>query len=281
MIIKNIRLFAFGSVKELCLEFSDRMSILEQRDLDEISYAILFVTNRTLTPLPTRWVREETRLEAELLLGGEFYKVSVTPGENLDSLYLSCHDGNGVLATKKYLYLTSHSTEEDACTCFDGVGRDVENGIAKYKNEDYFYRGGELSERTEGLSEIKAFRAYLKSYIKDFTPETLREGKQYELKIDADGRFYPCCKASPDNTPSLSESERTLYRFSCFLNTAEFWRGFENMRNMHSIKKPLLVRDLLERLDMSIDVTELTERLRTLDRQIILLTTPNTINFSE
>lgn len=281
MIIKNIRLFAFGSVRELYLEFSDRMSILEQRDLDEISYAILFVTNRTPTPLPTRWVREETRIESELLLGGELFRVFATPKESLDGLRLSCLDGGGADVTKKYMYLTSHSAEEDACTCFDGFGRDVELGIIKYKNEDHFYQIGELSERTGGLSEIKAFRAYLRSYIKSFAPETLREGKQYELKIDAEGRYYPCCKVSPDEPPSLSESERTLYRFSCFLCTAEFWRGFENMRNMHSAKKPLLVRDFLERLDLSIDVTGIKERLWALDRQIILLTIPNKVGGRE
>ena len=70
----------------------------------------------------------------------------------------------------------------------------------------------------------------------------------------------------------LSESEQTLFRYLCFLRTAEFWQGFEELRNLHSVKKPILTQDFLERLDESIDLQDILERTRRLNRQIIILT---------
>jgi hypothetical protein len=70
----------------------------------------------------------------------------------------------------------------------------------------------------------------------------------------------------------LSESEQTLFRYLCFLRTAEFWQGFEELRNLHSVKKPILTRDFLERLDESIDTQNVLERTKRLNRQIIMLT---------
>jgi hypothetical protein len=70
----------------------------------------------------------------------------------------------------------------------------------------------------------------------------------------------------------LSESERMMFKFLCFLRTAEFWNGFEEIRNLHSVKKPLLIRGFLEKLDESIDVRELLLRTEKLKRQTILIT---------
>ena len=63
-----------------------------------------------------------------------------------------------------------------------------------------------------------------------------------------------------------------MFKFLCFLRTAEFWRGFEEIRNLHSIKKPLLISGFLEKLDESIDVRELLLRTEKLKRQTILIT---------
>jgi hypothetical protein len=73
----------------------------------------------------------------------------------------------------------------------------------------------------------------------------------------------------------LSASDRTLFRYLCFLRTAEFWHGFESLRNLHEAGKPLVIRDFLERLDESINVGTLLERTAKLNRQIIILTTEN------
>jgi hypothetical protein len=72
----------------------------------------------------------------------------------------------------------------------------------------------------------------------------------------------------------LSESEQILFRYLCFLRTAEFWRGFEEIRNLHGVKKPLIIKDFLERLDESIDTSSIINRTMELGRQVIILTLP-------
>jgi hypothetical protein len=142
----------------------------------------------------------------------------------------------------------------------------------QYLDEDRYYSSGDLSKCTDRLSEIKAFRSYLKTFIKDFKPETIRDGKRYELYLKKDGRYAVRYKGDNDMPVFLSESEQTLFRYLCFLRTAEFWQGFEELRNLHSVKKPILTRDFLERLDESIDTQNVLERTKRLNRQIIMLT---------
>ena len=100
----------------------------------------------------------------------------------------------------------------------------------------------------------------------------IREGKRYELYLESSGKYV--VRHVDDNGCSvfLSESEETLFRYLCFLKTAEFWHGFEELRNLNGIKKPLIVEGFLERLDESIDVSDLLQRTLRLKRQLILLT---------
>ena len=143
----------------------------------------------------------------------------------------------------------------------------------KYINEDLYYSPHELARATDGFSNVKAFRRYLRSFIDNFKPELLRDGKGYEIIIEKNGNYAVKCRVNGSVTSILSESERMLFRYLCFLRTAEFWHGFEELRNLHVIKKPLLISGFLEKLDESIDVRELLCRTDKLKRQTILLTT--------
>jgi hypothetical protein len=73
---------------------------------------------------------------------------------------------------------------------------------------------------------------------------------------------------------SLSETERRLFRYICFLNIARFWTDWEQMRDLHHEKKPLAVHSFLEFLDESVDIRGLITRTRELNRQIFILTPP-------
>jgi hypothetical protein len=55
------------------------------------------------------------------------------------------------------------------------------------------------------------------------------------------------------------------------LRTAEFWRGFEEIRDLHGVNKPLIIKDFSERLDESIDTKAIIDRTVKLGRQVIVL----------
>ena len=272
MILKRITIQNLGAVDAFEYDFENDLNVVRSRYTDEIYGAIQFVLNHRAFSLPQRWVRRSTRLEAFVCIFGKEYVLMATPNLKQNNLCLCAYEVDGHEKTREYLYLTSHCAEQDLCDVFDKDAKKMFFKPIQYLDEDRYYSSGDLSKCTDRLSEIKAFRSYLKTFIKDFKPETIRDGKRYELYLKKDGRYAVRYKGDNDMPVFLSESEQTLFRYLCFLRTAEFWQGFEELRNLHSVKKPILIRDFLERLDESIYTQNVLERTKRLNRQIIMLT---------
>ena len=241
---------------------------------DELSFAIRLIFNHKAPPPPSMSVGVDTRIEANVSVSMKEYSIIALPTDQ-KRFKLFCQDLNGRDVTSEYLYLTAHSYQQDMTDVFCAEEKEIIPSFLKYANEDLYYSRGELSRGTGGLSDIKSFRRYLRDFIKNFKPELLRDGKGYEIVLDGGGRYAVRCTVRGTYVDTLSESEKTMFRYLCFLRTAEFWCGFEEIRNLHGIKKPLLVSGLLERLDESIDVGELLCRTEKLRRQTILITNEN------
>ena len=272
MILKRITIQNLGAVDVFECDFENDLNVVKNRYADEISGAIQFVLNHRAFSLPKRWVRRSTKIESLVCILGTEYQLISEPNLKQNELCLRAYDVDGHEKTREYLYLTSHCAEQDLCDVFD---KDVQKMFFKpiqYLDEDRYYSPSDLSKCTDRLSETKAFRSYLKTFIKDFKSEIIRDGKRYELYLKKDGKYAVRYKGDKDMPVFLSESEQTLFRYLCFLRTAEFWQGFEELRNLHSVKKPILTRDFLERLDESIDTQNVLERTKRLNRQIIMLT---------
>ena len=272
MILKRITIRNLGAVDAFECDFENDLNIVKNRYTDEISGAILFVLNHRAFYLPRLWVGGSTRIEALVCILGKEYLLIAKPNLKQKDLSLCAYDVDGHEKTREYLYLTSHCAEQDLCEVFDKETEKMFFKPIQYLDEDHYYSPSDLSKRTDRLSETNAFRSYLKTFIKDFKSETIRDGKRYELYLKKDGRYAVRYKGDNDMPVFLSESEQTLFRYLCFLRTAEFWQGFEELRNLHSVKKPILIGDFLERLDESIDLQDILERTRRLNRQIIILT---------
>ena len=272
MILKRITIQNLGAVDAFECDFENDLNIVKNRYTEEISGAIQFVLNHRAFSLPQLWVRRSTKIEALVCILGTEYILMAAPNLKQNDLYLCAYDVDGHEKTREYLYLTSHCTEQDLCEVFDKDTPKMFFKPIQYLDEDRYYSPRDLSKCTDRLSETKAFRSYLKTFIKDFKSETIRDGKRYELYLKKDGRYAVRYTGENDMLVFLSESEQTLFRYLCFLRTAEFWQGFEELRNLHSVKKPILIGDFLERIDEAIDIQDILERTRRLNRQIIILT---------
>lgn len=271
MVLKNLTVINLGSVKQAEYDLEEGLNLLESRAADEIASAIRLVFNHGYLSLPEYWVRGGTLIDARVEEGQEIYRLTVRPSGKLGRLRLRAYNGMGEEVTGKYKYLSAHCAEQDLCDLFDGSGGELPLRLLQYANEDMYYRTNELSRLTGGLSELRAFRAYLHEFINRSEPELIREGKKYEIFLKKNGRYALKYKSAQGGVMTLSESERVLFRYLCFLRTAEFWRGFEEIRNLHSVKKPLIVKNFLDRLDESIDLRRLLQRTSELDRQVIIL----------
>ena len=272
MILQFIKIRNLGVVDAFECNFEDDLNIVKNRYTEEISGAIQFVLNHRAFSLPKLWVRRSTEIEALVCILGTEYLLRATPNLKQNDLCLHAYDASGHEKTREYLYLTSHCAEQDLCEVFDKDTPKMFYKPIQYLDEDHYYSPRDLSKSTDRLSETKAFRSYLKTFIKNFKSETIRDGKRYELYLKKDGRYAVRYKGDNDMPVFLSESEQTLFRYLCFLRTAEFWQGFEELRNLHSVKKPILIGDFLERLDESINMQDILERTRRLNRQIIMIT---------
>jgi hypothetical protein len=61
-----------------------------------------------------------------------------------------------------------------------------------------------------------------------------------------------------------------LYHYLSFISIADFWSRAEKIRNLNRVNKPLIVSNFLERLDNSIDLSEIVRRTNKIDRQVIM-----------
>ena len=272
MILKRITIQNLGAVDAFECDFENGLNIVKNRYTEEISGAIQFVLNHRASYLPRLWVSGSTRIEALVCILGKEYLLIVAPNLKQNDLCLRAYDVDGYEKTREYLYLTSHCAEQDLCEVFNKDAPKMFFKPIQYLDEDRYYSPSDLSKCTDRLSETKAFRSYLKTFIQDFKSETIRDGKRYEFYLKKDGRYAVRYKGDNDMPVFLSESEQTLFRYLCFLRTAEFWQGFEELRNLHCVKKPIIIADFLERLDESIDMQDILERTKRLNRQIITLT---------
>ena len=271
MLLKKITIQNLGAVDAFECDFENALNIVKNCYTDEISGAIQFILNHRAFSLPKIWVRRSTKIEALVCILEKEYLLLATPNLKQNDLCLRAYDVDGHDKTREYLYLTSHCAEQDLCEVFDKDTPKMFFRPIQYLDEERYYSPGDLSKSTDRLSETKAFRSYLKTFIKDFKAETIRDGKRYELYLKKDGRYAVRYKNDNDMPVFLSESEQTLFRYLCFLRTAEFWRGFEELRNLHAINKPLLIKDFLSHIDESINIENLLQRTMELERQVIIL----------
>ena len=275
MILKNITIQNLGSIPYLSQEFKEGLNVIGDYRRDELSFAFKFISGHKIPPPPNISVGVDTRIEARVLLCEKEYRVVAVLDKREERFEFSCFDSSGADVTSEYLYLTRHSYEQDLADVFSGDEDEASYRFLRYANEDLYYSKGELSRATDGFSDIKAFRKYLRDFLNNFEPELLREGREYEIFLSDSGQYVVRSKLDGSTTTMLSAAEKMLFKYLCFLRTAEFWHGFEEIRNLHGIKKPLIISGFLEKLDESIDVRELLNRAKKLKRQIILITYRN------
>jgi hypothetical protein len=179
-------------------------------------------------------------------------------------------DPTGADATAQYKYALSHCEEQNGAELFGGWEPYIHLRLCDYCDQDFW---DVLSDRTDRLIDTKTFHRYLYNYIRSFVPEPINSKKNYLASVNQQGKFEVILPGF-DGEIHLSETEKRLFSYSCFLNVAEFWAGFEVMRDLHHEKKPLLIQDFLEYLDEGADISGLIARTQKLHRQIIILTSP-------
>ncbi|MBP3369426.1 MAG: hypothetical protein J6L85_01630 [Clostridia bacterium] len=272
MILRNIKISELGVVDILSCELCGHTDTVRVCATEELSYAIALVLNSKALPfLPCSCIGEKTRIEASVYADQKEYRLLALPDVERGRMKLYAYNSVGDDVTNEYLRISSHCEEQDMSELFDGKEKMCFLRLLRYANEEMFYERGDLSRRTDGMSELRAFRAYLRAFIRDFRPERIRDGKKYEIVLKRNGAYSIQCEGREYMSVYLSETEQKLFSYLCFLRTVEFWSGFEDLRNFNGVKKPLIIRNFLERLDESVDTDALIRRASELGRQVIVI----------
>ena len=269
MFIQHITIENFGAILLYDTDLTQELNLIDSRYTDEIATAIkLLLCSRPNAAIPEHWIQAGTRISAAVCLENTVYQVCVTP--QLGQLQLLATDSAGADVTVQYQYALFHCAEQDAIESFDGEDKRTPLRIYRYwcHEED-----DDLSRRTERLADTKTFRRYLQQYIQNYRPEPINSQKKYHTTISPQGAFDVAFPGVVDRI-HLSETEKRLFFYICFLNVAEFWVGFETLRDLHHEKKPLLIQNFVEFLDEAADIDGLIARTQKLHRQMIILTSP-------
>lgn len=172
--------------------------------------------------------------------------------------------------TEEYFDTLKDANEINAALFFHRFKRqDFPHKLFRYRDLLKYYPNGDFSAITNGYGTTRSFRGFITDYIKHFKPLNLREEKDLFLKLSNDGEFNVGYLNS-DEKVLLSESENVLYHYLSFISIADFWSRAEKIRNLNHVNKPLIVSNFLERLDGSIDLSEIVRRTNKIDRQVIM-----------
>ena len=266
MQLRQITLTDFGGVARYEARLSAGLNVVQTREVSEISAAIGFLCRNAGYPIPSGWIRENTRISAQVEMDGATYNILAAARQN--NLTLSAVDADGLDATDRYCYALTHCPEQDAVESFDGQDKTVPLRLCWYHNCEE--SPVDLHDSTRRLVNMKTFRSHLIHYIKAFQHEPINNKKNYQTAISPRGAFAVFHPDTQD-TVSLSETEEKLFRYICFLNISEFWQDIEKTRDLHHEKKPLIIQNFLEFLDETADIRGLIKRTLQLQRQVILL----------
>lgn len=177
---------------------------------------------------------------------------------------------NEAECTKEYFDALKEADEIDSSLFFHRFKRqDFPHKLFRYKDLLKHYPNGDFSAITNGYGTTRSFRGFITDYIKHFKPIKLREGKELYLKLSGEGEFNVGYLGNEEKV-FLSESENMLYHYLSFISIADFWSRAEKIRNLNRVNKPLIVSNFLERLDDSIDLSEIVRRTNKIDRQVIM-----------
>ena len=176
-------------------------------------------------------------------------------------------DGNE--CTSEYFDLLTSNAEMDELTFFHRSRKNYPDRLMRYNDILTHYPEGDFARITNGYGKTRSFRGFVTSYIKHFKPICLNENKNLYLNLLPTGKFV-ITDSQICEVVSLSESEKQMYQYYSFLSLADFWSRAEKIRNFNCVNKPLMIAGLVERLDESVDLSEVLRRTDKLDRQTIL-----------
>ena len=270
MLIESISVYDFGTISRYETTFRNGFNEIQAFAVPELTAAMGLVLRNKVPSCSKLWIQNTTKIEAVVQTKQTDYRVALTPNRDQSGFSLSAFDHTGADQTSQYLLTFSNGSKEDSRNIFRGGNRNIYFALKYCDREGKRKSGRSLSERTNDILYMQAFHAYRRRYVMSFKPIPIRNG--FFLLLREDGSFAVEDTRHNLCTGRLSETDERLARYLCFLQVAAFWDGFEQIRNMHYERKPLILLDFLEFLNTSVLASGKLQHADNFGYQILALT---------
>ena len=152
--------------------------------------------------------------------------------------------------------------------CFDDFEKEnYPLRLAYYKDNKYFYKG-KFSALTNGIGETRFFRAYLNKFIKNYKLELFNIENDLWLYLKDNGEFVVTKGENGETTVDLTPKDLFLYNLLCFLNLVRFWDEFNEIRDINTIKAPIIIK-LPDNCNFDLDC--LIDRIKKMKSAVIVV----------
>lgn len=170
--------------------------------------------------------------------------------------------------TDEYFSLVEKSKEESAVTYFEDFRKQkYPLRLTFYKDNKYFYKG-KFSTLTNGIGETRSFRAFTNEFIKNFKPELINEENDLWLSLKESGEFVVRKGRTGKEISDLSKEDLLHYNLLCFLNIVRFWDEFNEIRDINTIKVPIIIK-LPDNCNFDLDC--LIDRIKKMKSAVIVV----------
>lgn len=182
-------------------------------------------------------------------------------------VYASKNNSDGDY-TDEYFSLVKKSVEESVITSFEDMSKqNYPLRLAFYKDSKYYFKG-RFSAMTNGIGVTRSFQSFLSSYIKGFEPEQINKEKNLWLNLKENGEFVITKGEAGEEITDFSEDDFFKYNLLCFMSLVDFWDEFNEIRNINTIKTPVVIK-LPDSCDFALDYY--IARTRKMNKQILFL----------
>ena len=240
MILKKLTIEQFGKIQHFETSFDPKLSVIFDSNSDFIVRAIGIATNnRILAGRITKGMLSvNTCIRAEIEAQGTMLLVTARgqPSECGWEYDVCKTDRMESMSPSKLFRSIRLCEEEESLTYYRYNGKDrYSERFLHYKDPERYYTNGEFQKRTDGAGLTRSFRACLAEYMKVHK---------------ADG------------------TDRRQVDFLCYLHVIKFWDCFQDIRDMHHEKWPIII-EAGEQFGNP-DFAELLETQGALGRQLLL-----------
>lgn len=213
LILKKLTIEQFGKIRYFETSFDSKVSVISHSNSDLIVRAIgISTNNRTLAGhITNRMMSVNSHISAEIEVQGKAFLVNARGqpsqcGWAYDVRDTACMES---MSPSKLFRSIRLCEEEEALTYYRYNGKDsYSDRFLHYKDPERYYASGEFQKKTDGVGLTRSFRACLAEYMK---------------------------------VHRVDETDRRRADFLCYLHVIKFWDCFQDIRDMHHEKWPIII----------------------------------------